>query len=434
MEIYLRSIDRRWRKELHAPAAGVQVFSPYITSKTADSVLGNMSGGQCEVTTLFEMDVFAAGASSLSTLTKLMDQGHRLFHLPNLHAKLVYVPSHFASIGSQNLTSRGTRNKEATIAIDDAGHLREVEASIGPWLEERLPITRKMIADMEELLPPVRRLYLAAQTAAESADAEMSRRRAERSGEHARRMQVLMEQARRRLLVENAVDRAPKSRQVSVGTVKTMESEKDSWETGNYSFSTTKSLVVGRDADLTTWWIDGKRVDLVPRNRYLCVHQNGRKLGWARVGKTRITYVGKNVTRTDTVWLDGQRCVLTFTADWSSDPEHGRNATVTIKHQSGNAVCVVSIWFSVDDMLQLDVEPAEGGRLAEATKSAMVNWVRQNPIDFRETVLPRFVSPFLYEERLRGVQATEFFGPLQSRYQLRLLQTEGNAVLTVNAV
>lgn len=62
MEIYLRSIDRRWRKELHEHVAGVLVFSPYITSKTADSVLGLVDEGQCEVYTLFEMDVFASGA------------------------------------------------------------------------------------------------------------------------------------------------------------------------------------------------------------------------------------------------------------------------------------------------------------------------------------------------------------------------------------
>ena len=89
MEIYEEVLTADGARNFMHMLPASKYSRPDITSKTADSVLGNMSGGQCEVNTLFEMDVFAAGASSLSTLTKLMDQGHRLFHLPNLHAKLV---------------------------------------------------------------------------------------------------------------------------------------------------------------------------------------------------------------------------------------------------------------------------------------------------------------------------------------------------------
>jgi hypothetical protein len=64
----------------------------------------------------------------------------------------------------------------------------------------------------------------------------------------------------------------------------------------------------------------------------------------------------------------------------------------------------------------------------------MVDWVRENPIDFRNAVLPHFVSPFLYEERLAGVQATEFFGPIGSRYKIGLIHAGGNPVLTAESI
>lgn len=434
MDVYLRSIDRRWRNELHDYMVKVQAFSPYLTSRTADSVLGGVGEGVCEIYTLFETDVFASGASSLPTLIKLMEQGHQLFHLPDLHAKIILAPGEFASIGSQNLTSRGTRNKEATVAFQDPANLKKLEKNIQPWLLERVPITPKMIADMEELLPPVRRLYLAAQAAARPADLEILRRREQRDDEHSQRLQLYKEKVCRLGLVVAAIKRAPKSPQVCYGTVKLIESEKYSWESRTYSFSKTNSLVVGREDDLTLWWLDGKRIDLVPRKRYLCVHQNGRKLGWARVGKTRITYIGKGVRRTEPIWMAGQRYVLSFNADWSHQSAYGRNATVKISHLSGNPVCVVSIWFSIDDVLLLHAEAAEAGTLPDTTKSAMVDWIRENPTDFRRTVLPHFVSPFLYEERLNGVQATDFFGPIGSRYKLGLLHADGNAVITAASV
>jgi hypothetical protein len=278
---------------LHGDVAKVQVFSPYLTSKTADSVLSQLGNGVCEIYTRFEMDVFASGASSLLTLRKLLEQGHELFHLPELHAKIMLIPGEFATIGSQNLTSRGTRNKEATVAFGASGSVKEVEKSVQSWLVERLPITRKMIADMEEMLPPVRRLYLEAQAAAKDADAEIFRRREQRDREHTERKQIYREKVKRLGLVYKAIQRAPKAPRVCYGAVKLMESDKYSPETLTYSFSETKSLVVGREDDLTLWRVDGKRVDLVPRNRYLCVHRNGTKLGWARVGKTRITYIGR---------------------------------------------------------------------------------------------------------------------------------------------
>lgn len=434
MDIYTRSIDRRWRNELHDETVRVWAFSPYLTSKTADSVLGRLGEGACEIHTLFEMEVFASGASSLSTLSKLLDKGHQLFHLPKLHAKIILAPGEFASIGSQNLTSRGTRNKEATIAFQDSANLKELEKSIQPWLLERIPITKAMIADMEELLPPVRRLYLAAQAAAKDADAEILRLREQRDVDRVQRSQLFKEKVRRLGLVIRAIQRAPKSPHLSYGTVKLVESDKYSWETGTYSFSATKSLVVGREDDLTRWRVDGNRVDLVQRNRYLCVHQNGTKLGWARVGKTRITYVGQGVRRTDPIRMAGQRCILSFSADWSSHPEYGRNATVNVSHLNGDPVCVVSIWFSIDDILLLHVVAAEGGKLHHTMKAAMVDWVRENPIDFGNAVLPHFVSPFLYRERLMGVQANDFFGPLGSRYKLGLLHADGNAVLTAEPI
>lgn len=430
MELYIRSIDRRWRRELRDETFKVRAFSPYLTSKTADSVLGRLGEGVCEIYTLFEIDVFASGASSLSTLTKLLDQGHQLFHLPGLHAKIILARGEFASIGSQNLTSRGTRNKEATIAFQDSANLAELERGIQPWLLERVPITPKMIADMDELLPPVRRLYLAAQAAAADADLEILRRREKREAEKAQRMKRYKEKVRRQALVVRAIELAPKSPQVSYGTVKLMESEKYSRETRTYSFSETNSLLIGRDDDLTRWRLEDKRVNLVPRNRYLCVHQYGKKLGWARVVKTRITYIGGGVRRTEPIWMAGQRCVLSFNADWSQQPAHGRNATVKISHLSGNPICVVSIWFSIDDILPLHVEAAEGGNLHETTKAAMIDWVQENPMDFRSAVLPHFVSPFLYEARLLGVQATDFFGPIGSRYKLGLILADGNPVLT----
>src|SRR4051812_20475419 len=108
VDVYLCDVCRRWKKESEQ-ADRVVVLSPYLTH-AAEKIL-ETPGGRCEVYTVFQAENFVSGASSIHTLLKLKEHGCSLFHLPDLHAKIVLVPGQFASIGSQNLTRRGKRNK-----------------------------------------------------------------------------------------------------------------------------------------------------------------------------------------------------------------------------------------------------------------------------------------------------------------------------------
>src|SRR5436309_14025419 len=102
---YFRSIDRRWRKEVRAARGHVLVFSPYLTSLTADLVLECTSPSRCEVHTAISVEAFASGASSIRTVAKLLRRGFPIFVVPALHANVIIVEDRFASIGSQILTA-----------------------------------------------------------------------------------------------------------------------------------------------------------------------------------------------------------------------------------------------------------------------------------------------------------------------------------------
>src|SRR5262249_19530750 len=119
VEIYLSSVARRWRREVHA-SERVVLLSPYLTSKTAEAILRTIPGERCEVYTRFRAEDFAAGVSSIRTLGRLQEHGCALYDLPSLHAKILLVAGVFASIGSQNVTRQGTVNKEATTVFTDS--------------------------------------------------------------------------------------------------------------------------------------------------------------------------------------------------------------------------------------------------------------------------------------------------------------------------
>lgn len=154
IEFYLKSIDRRWKKESANSVESVLFLSPYATSNTAALVLKNADPKISQLHTVFSFYNFASGASSVATLRKLKDKGCKIFHLEGLHAKISINDKSFASIGSQNLTFRGTKNKEGTVVIRDKDKISELKDLVDAWTKDSVPITDSMLDKAESLIAP----------------------------------------------------------------------------------------------------------------------------------------------------------------------------------------------------------------------------------------------------------------------------------------
>lgn len=162
--IYFGSIDRRWKKEIERNPTGVVFVSPFLTPPTAERIIGYaMSGGSegPKVYTCFNPELFLSGASSLKTLKKLYNMGCELFHLEDLHAKVV-ITERFSSIGSQNLTAGGCwKNQEATVVLTDRREIALVRREVNRWAEQATPITNYMLDYMDAALGRLRTRYTA---------------------------------------------------------------------------------------------------------------------------------------------------------------------------------------------------------------------------------------------------------------------------------
>lgn len=150
--LYLRSIDRRWKKEIALAEDAIIFLSPYLTSNTADLVLRKANPKITRVYTVFAFQNFVSGGSSIRTIRQLKNRGIQLFYLEKLHAKVLIVDSRFASLGSQNLTFGGTRNKEASIVISKTEQIMKLKELVESWLLDAIPISDEMIAKAEELV------------------------------------------------------------------------------------------------------------------------------------------------------------------------------------------------------------------------------------------------------------------------------------------
>jgi len=393
------------------------VLSPYITSRTAEQIL-EKAPVRAEIYTLFNAEIFASGSSSLKTLKLLLKKGHQLFALPGLHAKILWAPDHFLFVGSQNLTTGGTIRKEASVLITDEGLLGDVEQKLQVWLKERLPITSEIISAMQRELPKLK------------ASHESFKKFIEFSNEKILPL-LTPEHLTLKASLSKAISKAINSSDISddycEGRVQVVES--------NEGWSSTYSLVATARSDLTEWMIDDKPLTLSRTFRYLCVLPSSGKLGWARVMKTRITFVAPDITWTDSIAFGATTVQMTANADWSEEPEEGRNLYVELATLQGIQLCTVNIVFDLEKVLVLSLTSmTHSSSLLNATARGLTRWISRNKRVFIRTLLERLTKRFSYTSNLRGVQATQFFGPLDTRYKVYVARVSENPVVVVDVL
>jgi len=156
--LYIRNVAPAWRKAVGTSQSRVLVFSPYLTS----SKILRHPPHQLTVYTGFSLELFASGASSFRCLKEIMSwEDTEVYWLPSLHAKIVVVDDALITIGSQNMTARGERNLEATAIVESPEAVAKALQTLEGWMQHAIPITPSMLEQMEELLPPARKLYRA---------------------------------------------------------------------------------------------------------------------------------------------------------------------------------------------------------------------------------------------------------------------------------
>ena len=412
-EIHLKNVARRWKREAN-DAYKLIIFSPYITSATAETVTSEVSSDACEIYTLFSAELFINLSSSIKTLIKLKKSGFLLYSLPSLHAKIVLVPGVFASIGSQNLTTRGARNLEATVLFNEEAAVDEVHVKTKSWILERKEITLMMLMDMEEQIKPHLASYRLILGHAKEIDNKI------KANEEKRLLSLQQKNItleRRKIKLESlreSVLKSSKAEKNVFGEVKKIEPHWGSGANGTYSF------VPNGSSNMTEWVVNDSKVNLLRTNRYICLIEDTGKIGWARVVKTRVTYFADGVSRTETTWFGESQCTVAYSAIWDTEDSSENNIVISIQPKYSNASIECTSWFGFDVLTVSGLE-VKGGKVKEDLAiHRMMKWIESNRHEFTSLLLNGLLSPFKYQDKLVGVEANEFFGPVGERYRIGL--------------
>lgn len=405
-EIFLRNVAGRWKTVLNTDKK-VYVLSPYITS-VAEKILENVKNvGDCEIYTTFEIENFVFGSSSLKTLKNLFEKGFKIYFVPQLHAKIILVADTFVSIGSQNLTIQGTKNKEATFTSTSLEAVKFVENELIEWIKDSKEISLEMIEETEKEIRPLKKLFKKLKGDIEKVEEFVIEKENQREIERKEKIEY-----EKRIAILKAKVREIEKTQVFVrGSVKSVESQSYSYFGKNYSNVWTFMPYLNYGSDLLNWRINLERKSLQKTFYCLALVKDTGKLGWARVTKTRITYFQQGVGSSE-ININGTNYEIAFVANWNWEELRNTNLVIQIsKHvDSYNYKCEIHLWFDKD----LDIIKTSSSGL-----DFLENWINENPEIFKSIIIKRLLTPFKYKKNLSEKQADKFLKKLKN-YKLRL--------------
>lgn len=411
VELYFRNISRRWKRAISEQETDIVIMSPYITSSTAEAVLKSAPPARTEIHTVFSVENFVNGSSSVRTLRKLHEAGFTLKHLPQLHAKVVFVSGVFGSVGSQNLTSRGTRSREASVAMTEKATLQKLRVSIADWTRHSQLISREMLDEMEAVIGPLMRDFRKIVDTWRSDEANLFEREAQRV--EAARVAAELEQQQRRHRIRENFRRSERLRLFRLNAAKAHVALPEIRGTVREDI-----FVPFRQGRFTRWIVDGRERSLVRLHRYLCVLPESGKIGWVKLLKTRLSKVTKSVTLTNQeskVVCAGFTFTPNLDANWK-DPEDGVNLTITLTQAVAKWSWKIDAWFSVDS---LRIVGHQVKRLPDRIYERIRDWLEHNGSELEGRLFELVVGHFRYDENSTGVGAKAFFSSSGYRVTIR---------------
>jgi hypothetical protein len=398
--LYFRNISRRWKKEASNSEEFV-FLSPYITSSTAETVLLLDGGPNCTIYTCFKAENFACRASSLKTLKKLIQNGCELFHIEGLHAK-VMISDDFISVGSQNLTNKGRTNLEASFCSQDPSFIRYGQNAIEDWINLAEEITLKMIEDMEDEISSLIIEYDKINELFNAVDDIVAEKKITRQRIEAKRIKEILDNHERlRQLAVNA-------RTITQSSKSIFSNVQQLTNKGGYGDEThTYSLVPWRaKASFLYWNVGGKEIELKRQNRYLFMDTDSGRVSWARVNKGRITYFSDVIYISNKTSIGRWLCKLNFKSNWSNS-QSGHNLTISITYLGTNIKLVYECHFDLKFLTDIALNIEESKNHIEAGE--MKAWNEKHYKEFSDSIAHHILSPFVYNKKLLGQQANDFF-------------------------
>lgn len=340
-EHHAADVYHKWKRLIKQAENSIVVFTPYFDSLLPRLLRSSRIARIEVVTDLSPQSGALDYLAQLRSIKRLLNAQIVVRSLPRLHAKVLWVDDEQVIYGSQNFTNYARSSKEVNGTPLDRLRATALAKTLTDWLEESSPIDLMLV---ENLLKDARKLAKASEAARKDFSAEVDRIVAAHEARIAEDRRQL-ERAHPRVFsstrLREIASRNPS--RLARGTAIVRMRTAGRWDSGYY-----ESLMADSLTDLTRWQfaLSGKRetVELKSLFLYPVIDEESGRMTWARVGRSRITYVHQGVvhgnllsTRLGQVKVaqnfpvdgsDQVNVVWTFTPVWSGQEQSHQAVTV----------------------------------------------------------------------------------------------------------
>ena len=314
---YARDVYSVWRRKVRRAQTSITIFTPFMDRILLSllSTNSNLPANAITVITDIRPESIMEMPNQLITIKRILQKGIRVLQLGGLHAKVLLVDDGVVVIGSQNFTSRGRRNYEisaAPLTVHPKGRFTE---TVEAWREQAHPVEEKYIdLLLTRLRSHVKRHKKLLKDATESLRKVVEEHEEEKQNIFQRQLADLERQSQIRL-----------AQGIVYASIK---------PAGKYDEF--DSLKAGNGYDMTRWVLtkpDGSTEPyrLSRLSIYPMIIAETMRMGFARIGKTRISYFRKSLNWTNRILEVGDlrlRVSITFP---NSDTRR-RNISINLSH------------------------------------------------------------------------------------------------------
>lgn len=293
-----RDVYAEWKARVKDACDSIVVFTPYLDALVVRLLFHSaMDADRLVVVTDLSPTTGALNyLAQLRAIAKLLDRGISVRSLERLHAKVLMTDGKFVTVGSQNFTTFARNSHEATSVPDTDLSDSVFVQTLNTWLADATPIDSELI---ELLLTEVKleaiqvqesnKVLLAAIGAVrEDHRAEVERRRALEAAAKGHAARARFSAMRLRGLASAQRSRIAQGEAIIQRDLV--------WSSSGHWYPTQKANAT---ASLTAWIVGAgpatRRVTLDRAYWYPVMNAGSGRMSWARIVKTRITYVKSGV-------------------------------------------------------------------------------------------------------------------------------------------
>lgn len=279
-DFHASDLFNRWKTMVKNAERSIKVFTPYLDetiNKLFDAV--DIDVERTIITCLEGDNLFQRGYQ-LIALKKAMNNGCTILNLSGLHAKILLVDDEKLSIGSQNFTNRGRKNKEAGFVSKHSFEDAKVLETLSDWELEAEMVTEEMLDALIEYV--------------DQRENELG----DLAKEFGEEIEKIKEQYAKSDYFETGISNAMESSSYRLSS----EEIRVDWKLAYSSSGRTYLALFCPDyQDLTAWLKRTKNgeepFELERLYFYPCINVGTQQMAFIRIAHTRLTYVRHGALR-----------------------------------------------------------------------------------------------------------------------------------------